>query len=204
MERSVAGSGMTRVRSLRVVVSAILLACVAVGQVSTLSGAAATRDSVTICIYDSASTSALPACDEPIAAGSARVVPAGLTEAVPGLLSRLAESSPRAVSRVLATNTVDDMLRFGSRSAAREGLTGDAGVAANRFFRDATSKSVDFQAQPLAGGGYRLQFFSPANNPGYGKLYVQEIDAAGNVISEFKNTPGPDGLIETKWVHGGP
>ena len=60
------------------------------------------------------------------------------------------------------------------------------------------------QAQELSGGGYRLQFFSPANNPGYGKLYVQEIDSAGNVISEFKNTMGPDGLIETKWVHGGP
>lgn len=45
---------------------------------------------------------------------------------------------------------------------------------------------------------------SSAHNPGYGKLYVQEIDAAGNVIEEFKNTLGPNGLIETKWVHGGP
>lgn len=63
---------------------------------------------------------------------------------------------------------------------------------------------MDFQAQALPGVGYRFQFFSPANNPGYGKLYVQVIDSTGNVIEEFKNTLGPNGLIETKWVHGGP
>jgi hypothetical protein len=95
------------------------------------------------------------------------------------------------------------VLRFESKAAARAGLAEDAGKAANRFFRDATSKSQDFQIQELSGGGYRLQFFSPANNPGYGKLYVQDIDSAGNVLREFKNTMGPDGWIETKWVHGG-
>ena len=77
-------------------------------------------------------------------------------------------------------------------------------AAANRFFRDATSKSRDFKATEIGDGGYKLEFFSPANNPGYGKQYVQEVDRLGNVIREFKNTLGPDGLIETKWVHGGP
>jgi hypothetical protein len=44
------------------------------------------------------------------------------------------------------------VLRFESKTAARGGLTGDAGKAANRFFRDATSKSQDFQIQELSGG----------------------------------------------------
>lgn len=117
---------------------------------------------------------------------------------------RLSNTADTAHDIHKSTNTADDVLTFGSKAAAREGLPGDASAAASRFFRDATSKSVDFQAQALPGGGYRLQFFSPANNPGYGKLYGQEIDAAGNVINEFKNTIGPDGLIETKWIHGGP
>jgi len=26
----------------------------------------------------------------------------------------------------------------------------------------------------------------------------------GNVIKEFENTLDPDGLVETRWVHGGP
>lgn len=72
----------------------------------------------------------------------------------------------------------------------------------DRFFRGATSKSQDFEAIGLPGGGCRLQFFSLAKNPGDGKLYVQEIDRTGQVLGEFKSTMGPDGLIETKWVHG--
>lgn len=117
-------------------------------------------------------------------------------------LPKATRSSPTAAG--VAAEESGAVLNFGSKAAARQGLDGDLGTAANRFFRDATSKSQDFQAQQLSGGGYRLQFFSPANNPGYGKLYVQEIDSAGNVVREFKNTMGPDGLIETKWVHGGP
>jgi hypothetical protein len=122
------------------------------------------------------------------------------------LAEQLQNSLSAGAARTLIGEATEEgsILNFGSKAAAREGLSGDAGTAANRFFRDATSKSIDFQAQELGNGGYRLQFFSPANNPGYGKLYVQEIDAAGNVIKEFKNTLGPDGLIETKWVHGGP
>jgi hypothetical protein len=97
-----------------------------------------------------------------------------------------------------------ETLVFDIRSAAREGLPGELIGAGNRFFRGATLKSQDFAAIGLPDGGYRLQFFSPANTPGYGKLYVQEVDNIGQVLREYKQTMGPEGLIETKWVHGGP
>lgn len=99
-----------------------------------------------------------------------------------------------------AAKAVPETLNFGSRAAAREGLPGDLAAVGNRFFRGATSKSQDFQAIGLPGGGYRLQFFSPANNPGYGKVYVQQIDSGGNIISRYKDTIGPDGFIERKFV----
>ena len=120
---------------------------------------------------------------------------------------RLGNDPPRAefvVATGVAAETGGSVLNFGSRAAAREGLPGDLAGAGNRFFHGATSKSQDFQAVELPGGGYRMQFTSPANNPGYSKVYVQEIDRAGQVLREYKNTMGPDGLIETKWVHGGP
>ena len=104
------------------------------------------------------------------------------------------------LERSIAANTVPEALSFGSRAAAREGLPGDLVAVGNRFFRGATSKSQDFQAIGLPGGGYRLQFFSPANNPGYGKLYVQEIDRGGNIVSRYKDTMGPNGFIERKFV----
>lgn len=102
--------------------------------------------------------------------------------------------------RCVAAKAVPEALSFGSRTAAREGLPGDLAGVGNRFFRGATSKSQEFQAIGLPDGGYRLQFFSPANNPGYGKLYVQEIDRSGNILSRYKDTMGPDGLIERKTV----
>lgn len=144
------------------------------------------------------------AYDGGIEQSAATSVNLGLRTAENACQTQRASQSAGASASVVAAEDGGAVLNFGSKAAARQGLEGDAGTAANRFFRDATSKSQDFQAQELSGGGYRVQFFSPANNPGYGKLYVQEIDSAGNVISEFKNTIGPDGLIETKWVHGGP
>ena len=56
--------------------------------------------------------------------------------------------------------------------------------------------------QELEGGGHRLSFFSPARSPGYGKLYVREIDAAGRSVRRYKDTLGPEGLIERKWMEG--
>jgi hypothetical protein len=95
-------------------------------------------------------------------------------------------------------------MAFETKQAAREALDGSVGAAANRFFRDAAKNSKDFRITDLEAGGKRFEFFSPARNEGYGKLYVQEVDGSGAVVREFKNTVGPDGLIETKWIHGGP
>lgn len=97
-----------------------------------------------------------------------------------------------------------NFIGYTDKAAARQAFGGELRLAANRFFRDATAKSEQFQTSDLEGGGHRLQFFSPANNPGYGKLYVQDIDGAGLRIRECKDTLGPEGLIERKWVYGGP
>lgn len=93
-----------------------------------------------------------------------------------------------------------------TRAAARAALAdlGDVGDAANRFFRGATPKSTNFGITSLADGVRRLEFFSPANNPGYGKRYVQEIDRLGRIVREYKETLGPDGVREVKWIHGEP
>jgi RHS repeat-associated protein len=115
----------------------------------------------------------------------------------------LAGSAARR-STLGANSSREFVMNLESRTAARQALTGEAGVAANRFFRGATSKSQDFQIIYLPNGGYRFQYFSPAKNPGYGKVYIQEVDDAGIVMREYKNTVGPDGIIETKWVHGAP
>jgi len=88
------------------------------------------------------------------------------------------------------------------KAAARQAGSGPQQAAANRFFRDAAKNSQDFKVTDLEGGGKRMEFFSPARNEGYGKRYVQEIDGQGNIIREYKETLGPNGLIETKWVHG--
>jgi RHS repeat-associated protein len=92
------------------------------------------------------------------------------------------------------------VMTLGSRAAAREALGGDVGVAANRFFSGATSKSEAFVIRETEAGGYQFEFFSPANNPGYGKQYVQRVDASGRIVREYKNTIGPEGVIETMEV----
>jgi hypothetical protein len=47
-----------------------------------------------------------------------------------------------------------------------------------------------------------MERFSPANNAGYGKLYVRVIDSRGEILEDYKDTLGPNGLIERKWLHG--
>ena len=96
------------------------------------------------------------------------------------------------------------MASFADNAAARRALAGPLQQAANRFFGGATSQSTGFQVTNLDGGEYRLEFFTPARNPGYGKRYVQEIGPDGRVLREYKETLGPEGIVETKWVHGGP
>jgi len=91
-------------------------------------------------------------------------------------------------------------IRFSTRAEARQALTGTLRAAANRFFRDATSKSRDFRLVQMSDGGHWFQFFTPARNRGYGKLYVQKVDEMGRVVTEYKDTLGPSGLIERKWI----
>jgi hypothetical protein len=55
----------------------------------------------------------------------------------------------------------------------------------------------------LANDGKRFEFFSPANNAGYGKLYVQEVDKSSAIVSEFKDTLGPNGCTEAPNEHFG-
>src|SRR4051812_24225829 len=104
----------------------------------------------------------------------------------------------------LDEGSVAKVVPFADKTTARQGLEGDLQPVANRFFRGATGKSRDFQVIVLRDGTVRMQFFSPANNPGYGKMYVQTIDSSGRVLQEFKDTMGPDGLIQRKWIHGEP
>lgn len=98
----------------------------------------------------------------------------------------------------------DATTTYADRASARGALAGGQRQAANRFFRSATSKSTDFRVTKLSRGRYRLEFFSPARNLGYGKHYVQEIGPAGEILREYKETLGPAGIIETKWIHGAP
>lgn len=108
-----------------------------------------------------------------------------------------------AVSPLQFLGGGDLVASFGTKQAARQALDGPLGAAANRFFRDAAKNSRDFRIINLAGGIKRFEYFSAARNAGYGKLYIQEVESTGIVVREFKETLGPSGVIETKWVHGG-
>jgi hypothetical protein len=132
---------------------------------------------------------------------------ARLTEAVVSAVGhyrglRLSDEAA-AVGRVARASEADVVV-YADRVSARNALSGDLREASNRFFRKATSKSIDFRVTELGDGGFRMEFFSPADNPGYGKLYVEAIDKGGAVVSRFKDTLGPNGLIERKWMIGGP
>ena len=112
------------------------------------------------------------------------------------------------VRRVAGTSSEDDgatdSTAYADRRRRRGRLfrsQGDFGAAVNRFFRDATSKCTDFRSTALSDGTTRLEFYAPANNPGYGKLYVQDLDAKGDIVQEYKDNFGPEGRGERKWVH---
>jgi hypothetical protein len=133
----------------------------------------------------------------------------GITEGKPFdigevLLAGAAAAGGRAVGAKIDDRLVKTSTKFEMRTDARGALAGQQHVAGNRFFRDAVKNSKEFQVTTYRSGRTRLQFFSPARNPGYGKLYVQDIDEQGAVIREYKDTMGPEGLIERKWVHRGP
>jgi hypothetical protein len=137
------------------------------------------------------------------------ILGARLSEVLTKLVNKIpgvGKNAGAAAEERLASEATEgtNVVSYADKVAARQAFEGDLRVTANRFFRDATSKSEGFKTSDLPGGGHRLQFFSPANNPGYGKLYVQELDASGAAIREYKDTLGPDGLIERKWIRGGP
>jgi hypothetical protein len=94
----------------------------------------------------------------------------------------------------------DNVLLFADRQAARAGLEGELRAACNRFFRKATAKSRDYKITKLSNGRYRLEYFSPADNDGYGKLYVGILDADSGTVERYKDTLGPGGLINRKWL----
>jgi hypothetical protein len=121
-------------------------------------------------------------------------------------VSRLQIAEMAAEARLAVTADESDLTftYFADRTAAREALRGDLAKASNQFFRGATSKSRDYRLAVQADGSYRMEFFSPANSPGYGKLYVQVVGGDGRVMMEYKDTLGPEGLIERKWIRGGP
>jgi RHS repeat-associated protein len=116
----------------------------------------------------------------------------------------VASRTPNLTQTVRTGSDPAHGLRFTTRNEARQALTGDVGTAANQFFRGATSKSTDFRIVDMEGGGKRFEFFSPARTEGYGKKYVQEVDMKGRVVQEYKDTVGPSGLIDRKWIHGEP
>jgi hypothetical protein len=89
---------------------------------------------------------------------------------------------------------------FASRNEARRGLDGPMRTACNQFFKDAANKGRDFKITELQDATYRLEFFSPADNAGYGKAYVKIIDRSGGTVESYKDTMGPDGFIERKWL----
>ena len=93
---------------------------------------------------------------------------------------------------------------YPTRDAARRAFEGVVGIAANRFFRGATSLSSEFSMTRQQTGSYHFEFFTPARNTGFGKRYHQIVNGAGHVLQEFKETWGPDGLIKVKWIHGAP
>jgi hypothetical protein len=89
---------------------------------------------------------------------------------------------------------------FATRTEARQALGEPMRARCNRFFKDAGNKGTAFKITELKDGNYRMEFFSPANNAGYGKLYVQILDRRGDIVEWYKDTLGPGGLIERKNV----
>ncbi len=107
----------------------------------------------------------------------------------------------RPISSEVSTNPT---IHFLSRQEARKGFTGGLRTSANQFYRHAKDKGQHFRTEKLPDGNYRFEFFHAANNPGYGKRYIKVVDPTGTTLKSYKETIGPKGLLETKWLVGGP
>ncbi|CAL7961104.1 hypothetical protein MIDIC_240071 [Alphaproteobacteria bacterium] len=112
--------------------------------------------------------------------------------------------SPHAEKEIhVDTDKTFEVKEFLDKKDAKEAyIELNSAESVSKFFSGATSKSKNFKVIEFKDGSKRLEFFSPANTPGYGKRYIQEIDANGNLIKEFKETIGPDGnVLNTKLLH---
>lgn len=115
-------------------------------------------------------------------------------------ITNKAAIAEKTAVQVSSISEIQQVQSFLDKFSARMVLVGEQQKSANKFFKGATSKSREFKIIDLGLGKKQLEFFSPANNSGYGKLYVHEMDASGNCIIEFKQTLGPEGVINTKLV----
>jgi hypothetical protein len=115
------------------------------------------------------------------------------------------EQDARAVDDTIAALDVGDSITFNSRSAARSAFMegSDLRTAANRFFKGATGKSEQFRIVRY-GDDYEFSFFSPANNPGYGKRYIEDVNPDCTRVNSYKVTEFQSEALEIKWIerHG--
>lgn len=75
-----------------------------------------------------------------------------------------------------------------------DNLPSGVSSTANKFFTGATGKSNQFNIVKT-NTGYKFNFFSPANTPGYGKSYNLETDLVGKITERVRYTLGPNGEI---------
>jgi hypothetical protein len=103
---------------------------------------------------------------------------------------------------------------LGTRDLARRFGQGKTRMEANRFYKSARGPDHDlpaeeFRAVEYPNGYVRLTYREPANNTGYGKLYVRELNAKGDVMRSYKvsvrqNEGGEWQPGQVKWERGGP
>jgi len=125
VEGSVAGVSRPPVRSLWVVVAAVLLACAGVGLSATPSGATTTAGSATTCTYGLVSSSAHPTDGATLSADDGHAISAAWIEDVVGPTPLRARRSASDPNPRIATNSVDVMAGEGSSvvSTSRSGVT---------------------------------------------------------------------------------
>ena len=104
-----------------------------------------------------------------------------------------------AVGR-LGDEAAENVRLFATREEARRALGEPMRSKCNQFFKDAGSKGTEFKITELEDGTIGMEFFSPAYNAGYGKLYVKILDHDGGIVEWFKDTMGPRGFINRKYI----
>jgi RHS repeat-associated protein len=97
-------------------------------------------------------------------------------------------------------------VQFNSSKAARQAFREGSNLRgrANIFFDRATSKCYGYKIARV-GDAYEFSYFAPADNPGYTKEYVYEVDAqSGTVIEHYKVTYFESESLQIKYIrHNG-